>query len=1155
MTIMDENKNAQLSLLLEPGIVKSKFNISDKDLEILSLFGQKHNEDVDIFINDFYRWMQGLPEFSQFFQSSDTVERVKRQQIDYWHEFFRGQITSEYLKNRVRIGAVHANIGLPIHSYCAAMNYSSEWWKHKIESFKSETAKGTKAASATKAAFELASAFNKLIQLDITIITETYHQNTQKRLQETLKETQNIVHDVTKVAESVIQGDYSTKLDGETNLNIAINQMIDGLDMAAKENKREAWLKTGQAQLAEKLRGDLDMASLCHNTIEYIVKYLSAQVGVFYLLKGDQLILMGSYAYQHRKNLSNEFKIGEGIIGQTVLEKQSMIIENLPDDYLPIGSGLGSANARTLLIKPVVFEGNVKAIIEIGAFNKFEDIHLAFLDVVNDGIAVAIESAKSRDKMADLLKDSQVKSKELEAQSEKLEAINKDLEAQSEKIKASQEELKSQSDELQATNEELEEKTQALEEQKLDIERKNSDLEKSKQLLQDKASELQTSSKYKSEFLSNMSHELRTPLNSLLILAQSFMDNDDGNLSEDQIEKAGIIYNSGKDLLNLINDILDLSKVEAGKLKVELSQYSPETLVKSLHTSLDPLAKKNDINFKFNIGKTVTTKAVSDPMRLEQILKNLLSNAIKFTPPGGDVTLSVFKPEDDDHFSRNALHDIDNIIAFAVKDTGIGITKEDQNAIFEAFQQVDGATNRKYNGTGLGLTISRQLAQLLGGEIQLESEVDQGSTFTLLVPVNLSGDMKVMITESTHKSENQAKKSVSSSNTLNTEPLILVIEDDDQFKKILTSNLSDKKLQYVTTSTAKEGFEIARKRSPTAIILDVGLPDMSGLELLEQLKAHNDTKEIPVHIVSASDVKEKSITKGAVGFISKPLDKSKLMMLIDNASDVLQEPINKVLIVEDDQIQAQAIAKSIDSDHAEVSIASSAKEAVKILKSKRVHCMILDLKLPDKSGLDLLSEINNDQTIIQPAVIINTAKDITQKEEQQLNQYTPTIVLKGADSPQRLTDEVNLFLHKTGHKSQIDYSQFKTLKGIDLSGYKIMLVDDDMRNNIALGSYLRKHGLETVIADNGQLALDCLEDNQDVDLVLMDVMMPVMDGYTTMKKIRAQKAYQSLPIIALTAKAMSEDRDKCIKAGANDYLTKPVDLEKLFNLMNVWLKQ
>lgn len=1144
---------SEFKSLLDPAVVRAKFDISEDELRLLSEFGSSLDSDVKDFIEDFYVWMQKLAEYPQFFKNTGTVDRVKGEQIRYWNDFFKGDITNKYLRTRIHIGTVHARIGLPIHSYCSAMNFSMNWWTAKILEGKDE-----KLEQAARA--QLVKIISKLIQLDVSLVTQTYHQQTQKKLQATLDETQKIVHDVTKVAQSVVEGDFTTTLKNDGKLNVAINKMIKSLNESAEKNRREAWVKTGHAQLSERLSGDIDIPTLCSNAIDFLTKYFEAQVGVFYIINSDnELELMGSYAYQHRKNLSNKFKVGESLIGQAVLEKKTIIIENVPADYMKVSSGLGEATVKSLMVFPIVVEGHIKGVIEIGKLKDFNELHLELSNVVNEMIGVSLEVAKNKERMNELYEDSQRKSKALEEQSAKLEATNADLKEKAAKIKASEEELKQQSEELQATNEELEEKTEALEAQKRDIEKKNRDLQESKRLIEEKAKELQRSGKYKSEFLSNMSHELRTPLNSLLILSQTLMENTDGNMSDEQVEQAGIINQSGKDLLNLINDILDLSKVEAGKLNIESESFVIEDLVDGLNTMLSPVAKNNQVNFSCQCSSSLPQTLISDPMRIEQILKNLLSNALKFTDKGGDVTLKVGKAESSQKFINSNLKP-ESTIFFAVRDTGIGIPDDEQDTIFKAFQQVDGSINRRYGGTGLGLTISRQLAELLGGEIQLQSKVGEGSTFTLFLPLEKGEDIaKPDDTMSALDDILQANAPTGA--TKREKPLVLLIEDDPNFKDILENSLQERSVDFLSCSLGEEGVNLAKKHLPTAIILDVGLPDVSGLSVLETLRSDKKTANIPVHIVSAADVRTSSIQKGAVGFINKPVDKEGLSKLLDNASTIIQEPIKEVLIVEDNEIERDAIIKSIDSDNIHISYASSAAEAEGILKQKRVHCMILDLHLPDASGKDFLQKISDNPNIVLPAIIVHTAQDITPEEEQELNAYAPSVVLKSADSQSRLSDEVNLFLHKiTADESPVESNVFKSLPKVeskgtqDFKGRKILLVDDDMRNNIALGSYLRRHGLETITADNGELALSRLKENKDIDLVFMDIMMPVMDGYTTMQHIREDETNKELPIIALTAKAMSDDRKKCIESGANDYLTKPVDLDKLFSVMRVWLK-
>ncbi len=1148
-------------LLLEPELVKSKFDITNAELEALRTFKEYFHEEVVPFIEDFYAWMQNLPEFGMFFTSSATLDHVKAKQIKYWQEVFSAEITPGYLKNRENIGLVHARIGLPLHSYCISMNHSAEWWKNKaIALLKDPNTKNPKKVDAAY----LNRVINKLIQIDMTVVTETYHKSTQNQLIKTLDDTKQIVDDVTKVAAAVVNGDYSTRLSDSQELSRAINKMIEALSNADTENKRDAWIKNGQAELAEKLRGDLDVAQISANVINFLAVYIEAQVGTFYLLEDNKLHLIGSYAYRHRRSDTVDLNIGEGLIGQAVLEKQVMIVDNLPEDYLTISSSLGESSAKSIIIAPIVFEDRVMGVLELGTMTEFKEIHLKFVETVNESIAVALMSGNNRAKMKELLDDSRKKSDALEEQQQELEKINKNLQEQADEIRASEEELKAQSEELQAINEELEEKTQALENQKRDIEEKNKTLEHSKKMVQEKAEALQKSTKYKSEFLSNMSHELRTPLNSLLILAQSLADNEDNSLSKEQVEKAQVIYSSGQDLLNLINDILDLSKVEAGKLQVEFGAISPKMLGDTVCDRVRPLAEAKNLNFEVVYADDCPDIIVTDGRRVEQVLKNLLSNAIKFTDDKGTVSLKVSMEQDKSKFTTPKLAE-ERVLSFAVSDTGIGISDADQKEIFEAFQQADGSTNRNYGGTGLGLTISRQLAQLLSGEIHLHSELGKGSTFTLYLPMSSGKEGEATVELSNYGATQAAASSIPSEQFVHeatkvnskesaVEPLVLIIEDDENFRDILITCLNERRVPCITAATAAEGMQLIKTKKPTGVILDVGLPDRNGLDLLDEIRMNPSTQNVPVHIVTGYDVKEKSMEKGAVGYVSKPVKKDELIAMLDKASSAISEPIKEVLIVEDDNHQLKSIEKLIASDSINVTCAQSVAQAEQVLHEKRIHCMVLDLGLPDGNGKGLLEKISKDKDVVLPAIIVHTAKSLTEEEEKELAEYSPTIVVKTADAPQRLLDEVNLFLHKISEEPNgTSPIKRKTLSNNEIEGRKILLVDDDMRNNIALGSYLREHGLKTVTADNGELAIEYLEKEKDIDLVLMDIMMPVKDGYETIAYIRKQKQYKDLPIIALTAKAMSDERQKCINVGANDYLTKPVDLEKLFDVMKVWL--
>lgn len=1146
MDVTKENaKDVQGEFLLNPVLVKAKFGILEAELSALRKFGELHHDKIEGFIAEFYQWMYTLPEFNIFFTNAPLVEHVKQKQILYWKEFFSANITDVYLTNRERIGVIHAKIGLPIHSYCAAMTYSFVWWTKKIEAFRKDAA-GSKEGSGFFS--EIIIAFQKLIQLDIAIITHTYHKYTEKTWKDIASETQSIIEDMSRVTKAVVNGDYSMRLqaDADKPLNISINQMIENLDKSDKENKRETWIKTGQTELADQLRGDQDLVKSADTMIHFLTTYLGASVGVFYLVTAAQeLQLIASYAYTHRKNLSNKFKPGEGLIGQALLEKKILVVDDLPEDYLLVGSGLGSAASKSILIVPIMMDGKVFAVMELATLKEFTELHIDFITIIAESLAVTLESAQARSKMQELLQDSEEKSKVLEAQKKQMLTINKDLEEKALELKSSEEELKTQSEQLQASNEELEEKTQLLEEQKRNIERKNLELEASKKQLEEKAEELQTSGKYKSEFLSNMSHELRTPLNSLLILAQNLSANEEENLTEDQVKASQIIYNSGRDLLNLINDILDLSKVESGKLLIELEELNLQHVLDTCYEKIKPLAEQKKIDFSFQKTGTLPEIFIGDELRIEQILKNLLSNAIKFTESKGKVTLNVYIPEKSEVEAQSLK--TEKIIAFAITDTGIGIDKKNKKIVFEAFKQSDGSISRKHGGTGLGLTISQQLAHILGGKVGLESELGKGSTFTLYLPIE--ENVKKSKNKTGSAKQNQKISLSNKKRERRTTPLILLIEDDKNFLNIMEKSLNHRGFLSLVASDGETGLKYAKEQLPDAIILDVGLPDIGGLSVLDALKADPETKNIPIHIVSGADVKRPALEKGALGYIQKPLDKTKLDLLINKASEVLDEPVQNILLVEDEDIQREAICKLLNSDNLSITLAKTGKEAEKQLRKARFHCMILDLKLPDMLGEELLEKISGDPAIILPPVIIHTARDLSEEEQKRLSTYTPTIILKTADAPERLTEEVALFLHKITEEKT-----FSSQSSSDVfTGKKILLVDDDMRNNIALGATLRKQGMQVITADNGEMALECLEKNDVVHMVLMDIMMPVMDGYTAMKKIREDQQLKDIPIIALTAKAMVGDKEKCIEAGANEYLAKPIDLEKLFTLMKVWI--
>jgi CheY-like chemotaxis protein/GAF domain-containing protein/HAMP domain-containing protein len=984
-------------------------------------------------------------------------------------------------------------------------------------------------------------------------------------------------------ADAIGQGNYDIELKtrGEKDvLGHAISKMRTNLATMSKETKAQNWLKTGQAELNEKMRGEQDLLELSENIINYIATYIDAKVGAIYLKdESDTLKLVSSYAYTKRKNLSNEFKIGTGIIGQAALEKKPILITNVPDDYIKINSGLGEAKPLNILVLPFLYEGVVKGVIELGSFHELTDLHLQFLQLTAENIAIAFHTAKSRVELKKLLEQSQAQSEELQAQQEKLRVTNEELEEQTQALKESEEELKMQQEELKKANAELEQKTHDLTNQKKEIESKNIELEIARKEIEQKAADLELSSKYKSEFLANMSHELRTPLNSILILSRLLYENKKGNLDEKQVESAQTINSSGSDLLSLINEILDLSKIESGKMIINLDEMSLKQLPIYLKQNLQHVVEEKNLYLKVKLDEKLPEKIITDRQRVEQIIKNLMSNAIKFTHEGG-VTVHVYKPTSTKNIKRHDLQ-VGKTIAIEVTDTGIGIPAAKQRQIFEAFQQVDGTTSRKFGGTGLGLSISRELARILRGEIHLESEEGKGSTFTLFLPeaisiedinpnliekqaVPIEKEKTKAVTDQTAEIIKTPKKTKKSVNEIRDDRLdmkegdksILVIEDDQKFAKLLFDMTRENGFKCLIAGDGEAGLQLAMQYIPSAIILDVGLPRADGWMVMERLKNNPETRHIPVYFISGQDKKMEAMQMGAIGYLIKPVNMEEINNAFSKIETIISKNIKKLLVVEDDETMRKSILELIGNNDVTITATGKGEEALKLIHKEDFDCMVLDLGLSDISGFDLLKKINDDKGICDIPIIVYTGKDLTKKEDSVLHKYAKSIIIKGAKSPDRLLDEVSLFLHRVesnlpnDKKShvQMQYDREEIFKG-----KKILIVDDDIRNIYAISSILGEKDMEIVTAENGKDALNALQKNSKIDLILMDIMMPEMDGYEAIGKIRQQAELKNVPIIALTAKAMKGDRQKCIDAGANDYLSKPVDVDKLLSLLRVWL--
>jgi signal transduction histidine kinase/DNA-binding response OmpR family regulator len=859
------------------------------------------------------------------------------------------------------------------------------------------------------------------------------------------------------------------------------------------------------------------------------------------------------------------FRANEGLLGEAAVGGRTVVLRDTPEAHLTVAAALGQWRPRQVVITPAQSEGSVDAVLELGLVHPFDDNLLDLLGRVSEFISVAVRSARYRQHLQNLLEETQRQSEELQTQSEELRVNNEELEEQGRALKESHARLEQQQAELEQTNNQLEEQAQALEVQKEDLNRSN-------QAVQLKAQELEQASKYKSDFLANMSHELRTPLNSSLILAKLLSDNADGNLSEEQVKFAKTIQSSGNDLLTLINDILDLSKIEAGQMEIRPEPVSVSRLVGDMKRMFDPVAAQKGLAFETRIGKDLPDVIDTDRQRLEQILKNLLSNAFKFTETGS-VTLDMSVAPG-------------NRVRFAVTDTGIGIDPEQHQAIFDAFRQADSTISRKFGGTGLGLSISRELSRLLGGSISLDSAPGEGSTFSTTLPqiFDVSKVVPMLRPQAPEPvpvaaEARPARKSVrpeapelppaparrvadDRDRLTNDSRSILVVEDDEAFARILYDLAHDLDFQCLLSQTAEDALSTAQQYGPSAIVLDVGLPDHSGLSVLDRLKRDSRTRHIPVHVVSASDYTHAALSLGAVGYMLKPVKREELVDAFKKFEVRLAGKVRRVLIVEDDDVQREAVGRLLKSQDVECVGVGTAAECLEALKARTFDCMVLDLTLPDASGYSLLETLSQEDAYSFPPVIVYTGHDLSYDDEQRLRRYSKSIIIKGAKSPERLLDEVTLFLHQV--VSDLSPEQQKMLRKAKnrdavLEGRRILVVEDDVRNVYAVTNIFEPLGAVIQIARNGREALEALDlarqggPDTVIDLVLMDVMMPEMDGLTATREIRKRAEWKKLPVIMLTAKAMKDDQEKCLQAGANDYMAKPLDVEKLISLVRVWM--
>ena len=965
---------------------------------------------------------------------------------------------------------------------------------------------------------------------------------------------------LSRQADLIGAGNYSESvpvLSPGDRLGNAINNMTRILRENRERDTRQQWLLSGQSQLDDLLRGEHSLDELAAKVVTFVATYLAAPVGIFYLADAQAIFRpLARYACTKVAGVVDEFGPGEGLVGQAVREQRLIVLAEVPADYLRVSSGLGEKQPVNLLVVPFIFNDEVLAALELGSFTPFDARQLGFLEQIADRIGIAVNSLQSR--------------VQLQEQREELWAANEELEEQTQQLQASEEELRAKQEQLEVTNEELEEKNQSLNQQKRAIEQANRELETARLEVERKAEELTVISKYKSEFMANMSHELRTPLNSLLLLARNLRDNKQGRLGDSDLEAVKVIHQSGQDLLALINDILDLSKIEAGRMELLKDEVGLAELLEGMRHTFRHLAAEKGLTLEFTVAPGVPRAISSDRKRLDQILKNLLANAIKFTHVG-KISLTITPVGADVDLRRSGLV-AERAVAIRVKDTGIGIAPDKQAIIFEAFQQVDGGTARKYGGTGLGLSISRELAGLLGGEIQVTSEPGRGSEFTLYLPMDLPAESQPAPVVAEPRPTPAPRPTVAepAAEALLNAPhipddrdglvpgdrVILLIEDDPNFAALLLRHCNEQGFKCLAAATGEAGLAMAAEYQPAAIILDIKLPGMDGWQVLEILKEQTNTRHIPVHVISAAEATIDALQRGAIGFLEKPATKDDLDQALLGLRQLLQKRLKELLVVAGERGQRQEIITLIGNSDVHAEQAASGAEALARLREKKHDCLIMGLDLPDMTGFELLRALEESAEIVLPPVIVYTGEELSRQEAEQLRQYAESIIIKGVKSEERLLDEASLFLHRVvGNLPDAKQRMIRNLHEDEamFQGKRVLVVDDDMRNVFAISRVLRDKGMEVLRAEDGIKALELLDANPAVDLIMMDIMMPEMDGYETMRRIRARPGFSDLPIIALTAKAMAEDRKRCLAAGANDYLAKPVDATRLFSLLRVWL--
>ncbi|MET0634890.1 MAG: response regulator [Chitinophagaceae bacterium] len=963
---------------------------------------------------------------------------------------------------------------------------------------------------------------------------------------------------IDRIAGEIARGDYSVRIDSKESDSLgslagSLNKMAGSLDQSFRKISVREWLQKGAAQLGERMVGEKDVPELAKDLIDFVTAYTGSEVGAIYLADRKSNLYIASAHALAPGLRERTLKPGEGLAGEVFQSGKPMIITDIPEELYTL-TGPGAIRPSQLAIYPIMFESKAIGVLELGKINPYKPEELELIANVSQSTGVSLNTAYSRQVLKELLEETQTQSEELQSQHRELENMNAELEVQAEKLQTSEEELKVQQEELLETNQELEERSRSLEEKNHLVVLRNLEIQK-------KAEELTLSTKYKSEFLANMSHELRTPLNSVLLLSRLLSDNTSGNLTTDQVEYAKVIQSSGNGLLELIDEILDLSKIESGKIDLEYARIKVADITTNMQVMFGPMAKEKNLAFQVNVSDNAPTFIETDKMRLEQVIKNFISNSLKFTTTGS-ITLEVMP----------APHN-DSMIQFSVKDTGIGIPADKHQQIFEAFQQADGSTKRKYGGTGLGLSISRQLAQLLSGNITLDSETGAGSRFTLTVPVfnpgkraeplsivqmnrgldiepaPVAADKEFIIPAITGNVDDD-RLSLS-----HDDKVILIVEDDKGFAMALLDFARRKGYKGVVLGRGDEVFDAVKAFSPIGILLDVQLPVKDGLSVMEELKSDPRSRNIPVHMMSSFEARKESLEKGAVDFITKPISPEQLDVVLERIERAMESNIQKVVIVEDNTQHARALEYFLTQNGITVSIANSVAASRGPLEDPSVKCVIIDMDGAGVKEYDTLRTLKEDGEQSDLPIIIFTGKSLSRPEEKRMRQYADSIIVKTAHSYQRILNEVSLFLHlvetDTGRRS--NNSRKLGSKDEVLKDKTVLVADDDVRNIFAITKALESLRMKVIPAMDGKEALQLLESNPGTDIVLMDMMMPEMDGYEAITRIRRNPSWKRLPVIAVTAKAAGGDRDKCIQAGASDYISKPVDTDQLVSLMRIWL--